>query len=117
MSIKKLITTGLIVSLSAFAFINTAAAQMTPQQKAEWLKTHPRRAEVNARLTNQAHRINTERKEGDLTNPQAAKLHSADRHIRREERRMAAQHNGHLTKQEQIKLNQQENKVSQKIGQ
>lgn len=113
---KKSVIIGLLVSVFSIGSIHTASAETT-QQKAEWLKKHPRRAEVNARLANQNKRINTERKEGEITGKQAAKLHSEDRQIRREEHRMAQQQNGHITKKEQIRLNQQENQVSKQIGQ
>lgn len=79
-------------------------------------KTHPRRAEVNHRLARQNKRIHEEVKEGDLTKTQAAQLHKDDHQIRQEERDMASQNNGHITKQEQKTLNQQENQVSKQIG-
>lgn len=82
----------------------------------DWDKSHPRRAEVNARLKNQNQRINRERAEGELTPAQAATLHREDRQIRQEERAMAAQNGGHITRQEQRVLNQQENQVSRQIG-
>ena len=78
--------------------------------------THPRRAEVNARLANQDRRIHQERKEGDITAAQAQDLHQEDRGIRADERFDASQNNGHITKAEQHSLNQQENSVSQQIG-
>ena len=81
-----------------------------------WQKNHPRREQVNERLANQNKRINTEFKEGDLTKAQAASLHKKDRQIRSEERLMASQNGGHITKQEQKTLNQQENAVSRQIG-
>lgn len=79
-------------------------------------KTHPRRAEVNKRLNNQDKRIHKEVKEGDMSKGEASKLHKEDRHIRKEERKMASQNGGHITKQEQKKLNRQENGVSKQIG-
>jgi len=79
-------------------------------------KTHPRREEVNNRIHNQDKRIHREVKEGDMTKAQAARLHRKDRHIRKEERAMAAKHGGHITKAEKRKLNRQENNVSKKIG-
>jgi len=82
-----------------------------------WQKAHPRRAEVNARLAHQNARIHNEVKEGEMSKAKAAKLHRQDRQIRREERAMASQNGGHITKSEQKVLNQQENKVSKKIGQ
>jgi hypothetical protein len=82
----------------------------------KWEKSHPRRDQVNDRLAKQNARIHQERKEGDLTGAQAAKLHKEDRQIRTEERSMASQNGGHITKQEQKTLNQQENAVSKQIG-
>ena len=82
----------------------------------QWQKNHPRRAEVNARLKNQNKRINQEVKEGELTKSQASKIHNEDGQIRQEERDMASQNGGHITKSEQKVLNQQENAVSKKIG-
>lgn len=116
MTSKKSVIFGLLVSVLSVGIISSASAE-TSQHKPEWLKTHPRRAEVNERLANQNQRINTERKEGEITGQQAAKLHAKDNQIRHEERQMAKQHNGHITKKEQIRLNQQENQVSKQIGQ
>jgi hypothetical protein len=82
-----------------------------------WQKNHPRRTQVNSRLANQNRRIHQERKEGELTAGQAAKLHKEDHQIRQEERTMASQNGGHITKLEQKTLNQQENGVSKQIGQ
>jgi hypothetical protein len=97
------------VTLSLAAFTNTALAD-TP-----WQKSHPRREQVNNRLANQNQRIHQEVKEGDLSKAQAAKLHKDDRRIRKEERLMASQNGGHITKSEQKVLNQQENGVSNQI--
>jgi len=81
-----------------------------------WAKDHPRRQEVNKRLKNQNRRINKKVKDGKMTKAQAGKLHKEDKNIRREERGMAKQNGGHITKQEQRTLNQQENKNSRQIG-
>lgn len=81
-----------------------------------WAKAHPRREQVNSRLANQHRRIEKEVADGDLTKAQAAKLHRDDRRIRREERLMASQNGGHITRAEQKALNQQENAVSRQIG-
>jgi len=80
-----------------------------------WQKSHPRRAEVNKRLSNQNKRINQGVKNGTLTKGQAAQLHKEDHQIRQEERDMASQDGGHITKQEQRTLNAQENQVSRQI--
>lgn len=82
----------------------------------QWQKDHPRREQVNNRLANQNQRIKQERKEGEITKGQAAKLHREDHTIRKEERAMASTNNSHVTKAEQKALNQQENQVSRQIG-
>ncbi len=81
-----------------------------------WNQAHPRRAEVNGRLAVQNFRINQERREGEITRGQARALHAEDRTIRNEERFMAGQNGGHITRAEQRALNQQENGVSRQIG-
>ena len=102
--------TALLISISLAGAATTAFAETT------WEQNHPRRDQVNDRLANQNRRIHKEVAEGEMSKGQAAKLHKDDRQIRREERMMASQNNGHITKQEQKTLNQQENAVSRKIG-
>ena len=105
--------------LLAVSLALTVTAALSGQAFAEagqWARHHPRRAEVNHRLANQDKRIHQEVKEGDLTKSQANALHKKDRQIRQEERDMASQNGGHITKQEQKTLNQQENAVSKQIG-
>lgn len=81
----------------------------------QWQKDHPRRTEVNKRLNNQNSRIQQGVASGKLTPQQAGQLHKEDHQIRQEERDMASQNGGHITKQEQRTLNQQENRVSKQI--
>lgn len=100
------------VLLSLFA----ASANSALAQETKWEKRHPRRDQVNDRLARQNHRITKERKEGDITKDQAVALRKEDNQIRKEERTMAAQHHGHITRAEQKELNQQENAVSKQIG-
>ncbi|HXN14944.1 MAG TPA: hypothetical protein VN878_01120 [Usitatibacter sp.] len=97
--------------IAALGLASTGAVAETT-----WEKNHPRRDQVNDRLENQNKRINQELKEGDITKKQARRLHRQDRQIRKEERLMAKQNGGHITKQEQKVLNQQENKLSTQIG-
>lgn len=101
----------ILLSVFAAASVGTSFAA-----EGQWEKNHPRRAEVNDRLANQNKRINQEVKEGEISKGQAAKLHREDRQVRREERAMASQNGGHITKQEQRTLNQQENGISRQIG-
>ncbi len=97
------------------SFAGAGAMAQTPAET-QWQKDHPRRTEVNARLANQNKRINNEVKSGEITKAQGAQLHKNDRQIRKEERAMASQNGGHITKTEQKALNQQENANSKKIG-
>jgi hypothetical protein len=99
------------------SIVLAASAGSAFAAEGQWDKNHPRRQEVNKRLNNQNKRIHQERKEGDITKGQAAQMHKEDRQIRHEERAMASQNGGHITRQEQRTLNQQENGVSRQIGQ
>jgi len=102
-----LVVMGLVLAGSA---VTSAFADTT------WQANHPRRVEVNHRLANQNSRIHEERREGELTGRQAHRLHVADHHIRRQERRFARHDGGHITRAEQHRLNREENKVSRQIG-
>jgi hypothetical protein len=103
------------VALTAGALLSLGLSA-SASAETKWEKSHPRRDQVNDRLAKQNARIHTERKEGELTAAQAAKLHKEDRQVRSEERLMASQNGGHITKQEQKTLNTQENAVSKQIG-
>lgn len=103
------------IAVSAFALIAVSSFAQNSTD-ASWNQKHPRRAEVNTRLANQNARIKNEVAEGKITKAQASALHKEDHQIRQEERAMAAQNGGHITKLEQKVLNQQENKVSKQIG-
>lgn len=84
-------------------------------QFADAMPFHPRRTEVNARLTVQNWRINQAYKQGKITFGQAAALHADDRMIRHQERFDAKFDGGHITAAEQKTLNQLENGVSKNI--
>ena len=101
--------------LSLFASASFAQAASAPTDT-KFQANHPRREEVNNRLANQNARIKSEVAEGEMSKAKAARLHKADLQIRQEERDMASQNSGHITKLEQRTLNQQENKVSRQIG-
>jgi hypothetical protein len=100
----------------AAATVSLAGLTTTALADTQWQKDHPRREQVNNRLANQNGRIKKEVKEGEMSKAQAAKLHHEDHQIRKEERMMASQNGGHITKSEQKALNQQENGVSKQIG-
>jgi hypothetical protein len=113
---KSLVLAGLLSLFAASTFAQGASAPVTPHHETKWEKNHPRRDQVNDRLEQQNRRIKTEVAEGEMSKAKAAKLHTEDRQIRQEERDMAAQNGGHITKAEQKVLNQQENQVSRQIG-
>ena len=104
-----------LVALTAGALFSLGLAS-NALAETKWEKNHPRRDQVNDRLARQNARIHKEVKEGEMTHAQAAALHHEDHQIRNEERAMASQNGGHITKQEQKTLNQQENAVSKQIG-
>ena len=89
----------------------TAASADTP-----WQNHHPRRVEVNHRLDNLNRSIGDERREGDLTAAEAARMHHHLHHIRAQERFFARHDGGHITRGEQARLNHEENGVRRHIG-
>jgi len=99
---------GLVVGLAGAA---GAAQADTP-----WQHHHPWREQVNARLANQNHRIDQERRYGEMDPWRAHRLHMADQRIRMQERWFARRHGGHLTRLEQMRLNHEENRISHRIG-
>jgi hypothetical protein len=107
---------GKTVAMAMMIVFAVGVASSTFAAEGQFDKKHPRRAQVNKRLNNQDKRISKEVKEGEMSKGRAAKLHKEDRQIRKEERAMASQNGGHITKQEQRTLNQQENSVSKQIG-
>ena len=92
-----------------------APANLTPDQKAQWDKDHPRRAEVNSRLKNQNARTDNKVANGKMSKAEGAKIHAEDHAIRKEERSDAKANGGHITKAEKKHINHQENKVSHQI--
>jgi hypothetical protein len=104
---KRLSFAAMLVSLAGL--VGTASAETA------WQKNHPRRTQVNQRLANQNKRIHQDVQNGTLSKSQAANLHHQDRQVRREERAMASQNGGHITKSEQKVLNSQENKISGQV--
>ncbi|HEX7640945.1 MAG TPA: hypothetical protein VF472_01925 [Burkholderiaceae bacterium] len=106
-------TRNILILIGTIGLLSSFAANAGETQ---WQKDHPRRTQVNSRLKNQNARIHNEVKEGEISKGQAAQLHKEDHQIRQEERDMASQNGGHITRQEQRTLNQQENGVSKQIG-
>ena len=99
-----------VMTLFASTIASSAMAET------QWEKNHPRRDQVNDRLANQDKRIHQEVKEGEMSKAKAARLHKEDRQVRKEERVMASQNGGHITRKEQKTLNHQENAIGKQIG-
>ncbi|MEJ0006542.1 MAG: hypothetical protein WDM77_09295 [Steroidobacteraceae bacterium] len=99
----------------AAAVVMLAGVVGTASAETAWQKSHPRRTQVNHRLHNQNRRIHNDVKNGTMTRGQAAVAHQEDHQVRQEERDMASQNRGHITKPEQRVLNKQENGISSQI--
>ncbi len=114
---KKL--TGIVVKTTfAVATLATLGGVLATNALAEntWQKDHPRRVQVNDRVKNQDRRIHNEVKDGQINKAQAHQLRSDDNAIHGEEKAMARQDGGHITRADQTALNQQLNQNSKAIG-
>lgn len=99
----------------AIGLVAGGTTTATVAEAAGWRASHPRRAEVNARLENQHDRIQAGIKDDQLSRGEVHRLRREDRTIRHEERAMARFDGGHLTRADQRALNSQENRVSRQI--
>jgi hypothetical protein len=98
----------LTIALAIMAFVGLSTTSFAQIH-------HPRRAEVNRRVAHQNYRIDKKEDDGKMSTAEAKKLHHEDHQIKQEEKDMSSQDGGHITKQEQKTLNQQENHVSTQI--
>jgi hypothetical protein len=106
-------TKTLLVAVAGLALTLGGAGVASAQDS---VQTHPRRAEVNQRLDNQNRRIDAAKASGEMSAAKAHRLHRADRHVRKTERRIAMGHNGRIGAAAQARLNHRETKVSHRIG-
>ncbi len=105
------------ILFTALAFIlTTAAFAQGPGHQRTHIAGHPRVNQVNGRTDNQERRITNQRKDGDLSRPQARQDRRNLSRINQEKRDMRKQDNGHLTKADDRALNRQLNRNSRKIG-
>lgn len=119
LTLATVLALGSVMTAQAFAQsapAATPAPAAAPAAQTQWQKDHPRRTQVNDRLKNQNKRITNEVKDGQINKSQAQALRSNDKTVRGEERAMASQDNGHITKTDQKALNQQLNQNSKAIG-
>jgi hypothetical protein len=80
-----------------------------------WQEQHPRRAQVNHRIEHQKNEIKKEVASGEMSKSEAKSLLKKEHAIRVEQKAMAAQHHGRITKQEQLILNKQLNATKKEI--
>ena len=77
---------------------------------------HPRQHQVMVREHRQLARINHERRQGEISGPQARQLRAETRDIGHDMRADARANGGHITRQEHHALNQRLNAQSRAIG-
>lgn len=104
------------ILLAAMALVIAGAGATAASAQTRFDQTHPRRAEVNARLVNENHRVTDERREGEFSKAKAIRMHHRAHMIRVQERRMAARHNGHISRGEKARLNHEENRLGRHVG-
>ncbi len=115
-SIATIMAVSGLAASKVFAQAATSDVASTPATLTKWQKDHPRRVEVNGRLKHQNKRITNEVKAGEITPAEAKNLRANDKAIHGEEKAMATQNGGHITKVEKKALNQQLNQNSHAIG-
>ena len=105
------------LTITAFAlFISALTFAQGPGHQRTHIPDHPRVNQVNGRIDNQERRINTERREGEISGRQARQDRRNLSAINQEKRDMRSQDHGHLTRTDQRALNQQLNHNSRRIG-
>lgn len=105
-----------IISTVAALLITAASFAQGPGHQPTHLQNHPRVNQVNGRMDNQERRINTERRDGQISHTQAQADRSNLKAINNEKHEMRQSDNGHLTHADQRSLNQQLNHNSRQIG-
>lgn len=97
------------LAVSAVAGAGAACAQT------RWDQNHPRQSEVFHRDARQQREIRVDRRDGELTRGQAARLLRADHRVVREDRDFSRANGGYITKGQQLMLNRQENGVGRRL--
>ena len=118
MKILKSAVIGLLSSLFLSAL--SVGAVETPRQerqenRAQFAKEHPRRAEVNKRVAHQKKQLNQQLKSGKITQAQYDTEMAKLKDVKQQERTDVKANGGHLTKTQQKGLNQELNATHQDI--
>jgi hypothetical protein len=103
-------------ALITLASLFIAGAAVPAFAESVWDRHHPRRDEVNDRISHQEHRITQERREGEISRGQARAMRGQLAGIRGQERYDARFNGGHITRYEQGQLNHELNHTSRGIG-
>jgi len=104
------------VLLVAMSLVLAGGAVTGASAETRFDQNHPRRAEVNARLVHENHRIVSERRDGEISRAKAVRMHARAHLIRIQERHMAPRHGGHITRFQKARLNREENRLGRHIG-
>lgn len=101
-----------IISMAALLAVTLAAPAFADDTN---VPGHPRVNEIDQRLENQQQRIDQGVQNGTMTQGQAAKDEAKDEKVSQELAKDEAEHNGHITKAEQARMNHQLNRNSHRI--
>jgi hypothetical protein len=116
---KKFTKFALVLAAGGLMLVGAASAQTQDNTSGagpgQYDPGHPRVNEVNNREQNQQNRIANGVQNGTMTPGQAARVENREQHIENQEKADMAAHNGHLTKNEQNKLNREQNRTSKQI--
>jgi len=107
-----------VLALGGLIFIASAIAQQDNISGAGpgvLDPAHPRVNQINQREQNQQDRIANGVKSGRLTPGEAQRLERGEQRLENKEKKDMAKDNGHLTKQDQRKLNREANRMSKRI--
>jgi hypothetical protein len=117
---NKLTNSLLVLAVGGLMFAGSAAAQTATTTSGAGPGVvdpgHPRVNEVNAREANQQQRIANGIQNGTLNSKQASNLEKRETALQNKEQADMAKNGGHLTKGEQARLNQRENRISRSIA-
>ena len=105
----------LTFSLSAALFAGVSTLTYAQEPTATPDATHPRVEQVKDRQEKQADRVEAGEKSGELDKHEAKKLDKKEKEIQDEKKKDREKHDGHITKEEQEKLNRQQDKLGKKI--
>jgi hypothetical protein len=116
---NKLTNSLMVLAVGGLMFAGSAVAQTATSSSGAGPGVvdpgHPRVNEVNGREANQQKRIANGIQNGTLNSQQAANLEKRESALQNREQADMAKNGGHLTKGEQARLNQRENRISRSI--